>query len=243
MRIVCCRQAVAGALWLLGATLSSLAAPVSVDPAVKAVLTRFETAQRGVKSLRVNVVETRTLALLAKPEVLRGQLTVNNGRLRFEYREPEPRTYVLKEGRLTGWLPKQNRVEEANVSKRVGRIKRLFALGQDPSELVKDFTVALMPTSSLVGTDELVMVPTSRRVQKRIKEVRLWVDKEIGLPKQMQYVTGDGNQVAYLLSGLQLNPVVPDSTFDLQIPAGAKVVKGMQSLGLVTGATDGDEEL
>ncbi|MFN7964144.1 MAG: outer membrane lipoprotein carrier protein LolA [Acidobacteriota bacterium] len=223
---------------------STLAGPVvTIAPELKAVLDRFEHAQQGIQSLRTNVVETRVLALLAKPEVLRGQLTFDQGKVRFEYREPEARTYVLNDGKLTGWIPAQNRVEEANVSRRVSRLKKVFALGQASSELIKDFSITLVEKSSVAGTDELVLVPNSKRIQKRIAEVRLWLDKEVGLPKQMHYVTGDGNKITYQFTAMQVNPEVPAATFVLRIPANAKVVKGVQSLGVVTSGTDIDEEL
>ncbi len=231
------------AILVLGIASATAGPVVTVSPEIKAVLDRFERAQQGIQSLRANVVETRVLALLAKPEVLRGQLTFDQGKVRFEYREPELRTYVLNDGKLTGWIPAQNRVEEANVARRVSRLKKVFALGQASSELIKDFTITLAEKSSVAGTDELVLVPKSKRIQKRISEVRLWLDQELGLPKQLQYITGDGNKITYQLTAMQLNPEVPAATFVLKIPANAKVVKGIQSLGVVASGTDIDEEL
>jgi hypothetical protein len=142
------------AILALGIAWATAGPAVNVSPEIKAVLDRFEKAQQGIQSLRANVVETRVLALLAKPETFRGQLTFDQGKVRFEYREPELRTYVLNDGKLTGWIPAQNRVEEANVARRVSRLKKVFALGQASSELIKDFTITLVEKSSVSGTDE-----------------------------------------------------------------------------------------
>lgn len=229
--------------FLMVATVTPLlAAPKpAISPRLQTALDRFERAQQGIVSLKVQLVETRELALLTKPQVLRGGVLFAQGLIRFDYREPEQRSYLLKDGKLTGWIPALRRVEEANVARRVSRLKKLFALGQTTAELLKDFDASLSLTSSVGGTDELVLIPRSKRVQKRIPEVRLWLDQELGLPKQISYQTGDGNKITYQLHGLQVNPEVPLSAFDLQVPKDATVVKGLQSLSL--GNLQLDDEL
>lgn len=213
-----------------------------VPAAASAALARFHQAQQGIDSLKLTVLETRVLPLLAKPEVLRGSLIVDRGQLRLDYREPEPRSYVLKDGKLTGWIPSQKRVEQADVSRRLSRLKKLFALGQPVEELAKDFEIAVAAGNELAGTDEILLIPRSKRVARRVREVRLWLDREIGLPKRIEYTTGDGNRISYDLSGVQINPAVAAATFELSYPADAKVVRGLESLGL-GGSVVSDDEL
>ncbi|MCU0231081.1 MAG: outer membrane lipoprotein carrier protein LolA [Acidobacteria bacterium] len=243
------RQRAAAALLALGtvAALAGIAfsAPASgskkppVDPAVRAVLERMEQAQGQVTSFKAKVTETRRLAVLEKPEILRGEFAFESpGKMRWDYREPEQRTYVLTEGRVIGWIPAQNRVEKMDVKRREARLRRMFAIGQGADALLKDFAVTLAPQSALPQADELVLVPESRRMRKRVAEIRMWVDKGNDLPKQIRLVTGEGDSVEFALSSVQVNPKLATDAFTVTIPKGAKEVRGISGLSIFGNAAD-----
>ncbi len=214
------------------------------SPEAQKVLDRLDAAQREVRTLRAKVVETRSLALLEQPQVLRGELSFERpGRIRWEYRQPETRVYVLDGGSLTGWIPSKNQVEKVNVKRYEQRLRRMVAFGQESKQLVRDFTVALADRPSVAGTDELVLVPKSRRLRHRIQQVRLAVDRTSGMPRRIEYRTADGNAVALDVEGIELNRGLAADTFALRIPPGARVVEGLSSLGfgLDAAETTGDE--
>ncbi|MBP7149380.1 MAG: outer membrane lipoprotein carrier protein LolA [Acidobacteria bacterium] len=203
------------------------------DPAAAAVLARFDAARRGIRSFEAEVTETRSMALLSKAEVLRGTLTFQvPGRVRWAYREPEERVYVLADGQLTGWIPSRNRVEKVNVARREDRIRSLIAFGNEAQDLQREFQVSLVQPSSVAGADELLLVPDSRRLRRRVPEIRLWVDQRSGLLRQVRWLTGDGDRVQLELTNFRANPPLPADTFTLKIPPGAEVVEGVSSLGL-----------
>jgi outer membrane lipoprotein-sorting protein len=219
---------------------SSKKAPV--DPAVRAVLERMEQAQSQVTSFKAKVTETRRLAVLKKPEILRGEFSFESpGKMRWDYREPEQRTYVLAEGHVIGWIPSQNRVEKMDVQRREARLRRMFAIGQGADALLKDFTVTLAPQSSVPQADELVLVPDSRRMRKRVSEIRMWIDRGNSLPKQVTLVTGEGDSVEFALSSVQVNPRLAADAFTVTIPKGAKEVRGISGLSIFGSAADEPE--
>lgn len=215
-------------------------------PEVQAVLDRLDAAQRDIRTLRAEVVETRTLALLARPQVLRGELSFERpGKIRWEYRQPERRVYVLSGGNLTGWIPAKNQVEQLNVSRYESRLRRMIAFGQDSRSLARDFRVGLAAMPSVTGTDELVLSPRSRRMRKRIDEVKLAIDRQTGMPKRIQYRTADGSTVALEVQSIEVNHGLAPDTFALKIPPGARVVRGLSSFGFgldkdAFGADDGE---
>ncbi len=213
-----------------------------VDPAVRAVLDRMEQAQGQVTSFKAHVTETRRLAVLEKPEILRGELAFESpGKIRWDYREPEQRTYVLADGHVIGWIPSRNRVEKMDVERREARLRRMFAIGQGTDALLKDFVVTLAPASAVPQADELVLVPESRRMRKRVSEIRMWVDRGNNLPKQLRLVTGEGDSVEFALSSVQVNPKLAADAFTLTIPKGAQEVRGISGLSIFGNpADDGD---
>jgi outer membrane lipoprotein-sorting protein len=185
-------------------------------------------------------VETRELTLLAEPETLRGRLTFERpGLLRWEYDEPERRVYVLREGELVGWLPEKNRVEKLDVSRNKKRLERLMALGQGTEELEQDFRIEFVDdTDQIEGADQILLIPKSRRVKRRIQELRLWVSREHGLPRRIRYVTGEADATVTLeMTGFVINPQLGPASFDLEIPPEAEIVEGLSSLGLAPEST------
>lgn len=212
------------------------------EPKVRAVLDRLDRAQREIKTFRAELVETRELAVLDKPDILRGTLTfARPGKIRWQYDAPDARIYVLADGQLTGWIPGENRAEKLDVSKRRGQIERLIGLGQDANSLDREFRITLGSGPAPEGTDELVLVPRSRRVKRRVQEIRLAVDRENGLPRVIRYMTGDGDKIALEMRAFTINPQLAANAFDLQIPAGAKIVEGLSSLG-IPGQDDDENE-
>ena len=210
-----------------------------VDPAVRAVLDRMEQAQNQVTSFKAKVTETRRLAVLQKPEILRGELAFESpGKFRWDYREPEQRTYVLADGHVIGWIPSRNRVEKMDVERREARLRRMFAIGQGTDALLKDFSVTLAAASAVPESDELVLVPESRRMRKRVAEIRMWVDRGNSLPKQILLVTGEGDSVEFALSSVQVNPKLATDAFSLTIPKGAKEVRGISGLSIFGNAEE-----
>ncbi len=209
------------------------------DPAVRAVLDRMERAQGQVTSFKAKITETRLLAVLEKPEILRGELAFESpGKIRWDYREPEQRTYVLADGHVIGWIPSRNRVEKMDVERREARLRRMFAIGQGTDALLKDFTVTLAAASTVPESDELILVPESRRMRKRVSEIRMWIDRGNDLPKQIRLVTGEGDSVEFALSSVQVNPRLAADAFLLTVPKGAKEVRGISGLSIFGNAAE-----
>ncbi len=202
------------------------------SPELQQVYRLLDHARETVHTFRADLTEVRRMALLAREQVFRAKLAMDlPGRIRLEYVAPERRVYVLDEGKLTGWIPSRNRVEKVDLSRRKKRLQRLLALGQDGASLEKEFRVRLADDEPREGTAELVLVPRSRRIRRRVKEIRLWIDRELGVPRAIRYTTGDDNVVEISLSHVEINPAIPPATFQLSVPEGARVVRGLRSLG------------
>ncbi len=201
------------------------------EAAIAALLARMNQAQETLRTLRAELVETRSLSLLAEDEVLTGTLSFEKpGRVRWEYRTPEKKIYVLADGELTGWLPSEMRVEKLDLGRHESRIRRLVALGQDEASLRREFRIgAVLGVGGEV--EHLVLVPRSRRIRKKVRKVELWIDELTALPKRIVYETGEGDRVDLVLRKLVVNPRLVAETFAIDVPEGCEVVEGTSSFG------------
>ncbi len=233
----------------VGALCLVLAAPSAArsrreprSPELEEVYRLLDHARETVHTFRAELTERRRLAMLEKEQVYHARIAMDlPGRIRLEYDSPERRVYVLDGGRLVGWIPSRNRVEKMDLSRRKKRIQRLLALGQDGASLEREFRVRLADDEPRPGTAELVLVPRSRRIRRRVREIRLWIDRKLGIPRAIRYTTGDDNVVEIELSRVEINPEIPAQVFRLEIPPGAKVVRGLRSLGFDALAEAGED--
>ncbi len=239
-------RAVWAVLALLPLALASISPPQAdsrgarraerLDPAVKAVLEQMDAAQKGLETFTAKIVETRHLALLNDPEVLRGTLSFRQpGMIRWEYASPEPRIYVLADGELTGWLPEKKRAEKMKLGRHERRIRRLVAIGQDSAGLAREFKIVAVPSDNGSEFEHLRLTPRSRRVRKQVSQIDLHIDLEKGLPRKIQFETGQGDLVVLELSDVVANPTLADEVFTLNLPEGVEIVEGATSLGMSFG--------
>lgn len=150
---------------------------------------------------------------------------------------------MLADGKLTGYIPGKKSVARLNVARREGRIRKMFALGQSAETLTRDFQLSLAPQPALPGTDELVLVPESRRVRKRLQEIHIWIDQKTSLPRQVVWKTGEGDEILLRMNGVKVNPKVPAETFTINVPADAREMEGFSWLGLFGGEELGQDQL
>ena len=197
---------------------------------VDAVLARFDRAQRQIRTLRARIVETRELAVLEKPEVLRGTLYfARPGRVRWEYESPERRVYVLADGELRGLIPSRRRAERLDVARRQDRIERMLALGQSSKDLRREFRIELVPGHPSDAADELRLVPRSRRVRRRVRELHLWISRKTGLIDRIRFTTGEGDVITLAIDDVEINPELSAALFRLEIPEGYQLAEGLSS--------------
>ncbi|MDQ7008384.1 MAG: outer membrane lipoprotein carrier protein LolA [Acidobacteriota bacterium] len=230
----------AAALALLAAVappvLAARRAPSSrpEDPRLTAVLQRLDRAQGRLEAFTADLVETRTLSLLSESQTLEGRLTFQKpGRIRWEYRSPERKIYLLDGGQLTGWLPDQRRLEKVDLRRHEKRLRRLVGMGQDAAALRKEFKVTLLDGGEGDHPAHLELVPRSRRVRRHVARIELWLAPGTGLPDRFLYETADGDQVLVRLENMRINPELPAGAFRIDVPEGVEIVTGKTSFGVV----------
>jgi outer membrane lipoprotein carrier protein len=74
-------------------------------------------------------------------------------------------------------------------------------------------------------TDAVVLVP--RQSDLPFSEVTLWVDREDGLPRRLQFKERSGAVRTFTFSDVRTNDRVPARTFTFEVPPGVRVVDNM----------------
>ena len=155
-----------------------------------------------------------------------GRITqVNDGRLSLRFTEPDGELIVLDGRHVWMYLPS---TEPGQVRKiPMSSLPDYFnprSLLDRPS---RRFEAQTVRQDRLNGrpADVVVLVPKDPNLP--FSEVTLWVDREDGLPRRVQFKERSGSTRTFTFAQVRVNQPIPDRTFTFTIPRGVRVVDAM----------------
>jgi len=193
------------------------AAPEAAPPPAAAALARqVQGYYERTRDLEARFVQDYTYATFGRTQSSSGTLRVKKpGKLRWDYERPARKTVLVSGNRLTQYEPEANQVyvdEHFDLSALSAAVTFLVGKGS----LEKEFTLASD------GPGRLVLTP--RKADARVSRVVLTVGAE-GQVTATQVEDAQGNVNALRFEDLRRNVGLPDSAFELTLPADVRRVK------------------
>jgi len=65
--------------------------------------------------------------------------------------------------------------------------------------------------------------PKSKGIAKRVRHIKIWIDKKSYLTTKFEYTEGDGDVTRYEFLNIKVNAPVTQSRFTLNLPADTRV--------------------
>jgi outer membrane lipoprotein carrier protein len=204
-------------------------AVLAVPPAAAdtpAILKSLESAGRSLKTMKASFVETKVLVLLNEKQETKGDVLLQvPGRLRWDYKSPQPSAMVIKDGRFSRYIPKSKQVFRGQAK---GEADLLVGFGPGAAGLGKKYEVTLVGEESVSGMPTYVLDLKPRPDQASsglFSGIRLWVDKSRSIPVQTRLTEPTGDHTTIRFTRVVLNGPVSGSAFDLKLPTGVEEVK------------------
>ena len=200
------------------------AASVS-DPRLARILEAWDKRQQETATLVARFTERKELKLLAKPVVSKGEFYYSRpNRVRWEYLKPDRKVFVITEEMYTAYYPALKRAEEVPIKKFVGkRLFRFLGVGQKIGDLARYYDFRLAPESDVPGTSLLLLTPRKKSVAGHVAEMKIWVDAETSLPRQLQYVEADGDSTLLTFEDMRSNAEIEAARFHVDLPSDVAV--------------------
>lgn len=182
-----------------------------------ALIARVVESQRSVRTLRADFVQRTRSELLLDEVVSSGQFIFRApDKVRWDYRRPDPMVVVFAQDTVTTFHPLQARAERIKVSDAQRRFVRVVAGTQPLDDLIAHFSITLAdPGGSAPYL--LTLRPLDRMIQKKLRSVRLEVDRTMFLPVVVEYDQADGDSTRYEFIDLEINPDLDDARFRLDL--------------------------
>jgi outer membrane lipoprotein carrier protein len=211
------RRTIAATLCALGVVLPMQAATL------EQVIKKVQEQQKKTMTLQASFRQEKELALLAKPEVSTGTFTYSRpSNVLWTYDAPKRVQMVIAGGVMTTYYPELLKAERIDVKRFEDRIFRYMGASGAIEELARyfDFTFTDSKAKQVYVLD---LTPKTKAVSKRVKRIKLWIDKNTYLTSKIEYVEGDGDITRYEFTNVRINEPVPASRFAINLPSNVKV--------------------
>jgi outer membrane lipoprotein carrier protein len=196
----------------------------AVDPnSLDEVIRKVQEQQKNTTSLEADFRQEKVLALLAKPEVSTGHFTFSKpNSVLWRYDAPKRVEMLIANGVLTTYYPDLNKAEQIEVKRYQDRIFKYMGASGAIDELGAYFDFTFVNKS-----DEpyfmLDLKPKSKGIAKRVRHIRIWIDKKNYLTTKFEYTEGDGDITRYEFTNVRINQPIEQNRFTLSLPKTVRV--------------------
>ena len=196
------------------------------------VLARMDRSAQTFHALGAKMHRVQFTAVLNESSAMDGMLRLKRANKStigiVEFLPPDPRTVYVSGKKIEVYYPKANTVEEYDASKYVANIDQflLLGFGTTAAELMKFYALKVTGTETVAGKmcTRIELTPTTPQTKTLIAKIELWVPEGEANPIREKVTEPSKNYELVDYSEIQLNPPLPDSAFELHLPAGVKKV-------------------
>jgi outer membrane lipoprotein-sorting protein len=200
--------------------------------AVDDVLGRMDRSARSFHSLTAKMHRVQFTAVLSESSTMEGTIRLKREKSGtagiIEFEPPDPRTVYVKGKNIQVFYPKANSVEIYDASKYLSNIDQflLLGFGTTSAELMKSYDVKAGGVETIGGKmcTRIELTPKTADMKQLITKIELWIPEGDSNPLREKVTEPSKNYELVDYSDLQLNPRVPDSTFELKLPKGVKTI-------------------
>jgi outer membrane lipoprotein-sorting protein len=221
-----------------------LAASLSVAPPsahaqgpgmISSILNKMDRNRRSLSSLRAGMTMQKYNAQLRDFDMSSGEVKYiagqgSNANVRVDWTKPARETLAVMNGQYTLCRPRLNQCYQGSTKSgsTSGKTSGIlgFSLSMSGSQVKNQFNVELAGEGTLYdGGPHVWMLKLTPRGGAGYKFAEVWVSDD-GMPVQTRVTERNGDSTLVRLTNIQRNARVSTDEIKLEVPAGAKIVKG-----------------
>jgi outer membrane lipoprotein carrier protein len=201
-------------------TAAAAAAQIPDRPPAPDVAFALQKKYDAIRDFTADFVQESEGGLLRKKQSERGVVQVKKpGKMRWDYKAPEPKVFVSDGTRIYLHVPADNQVMVSPVPEQdQATTAILFLVGK--GNLTRDFTV----TYADGGSAETYVLKLQPRLPERDYDwLQIEVDRRTLQIRSLSAADNQGGRSAFRFSNFKENTGLSDKTFAFKIPRGADV--------------------
>lgn len=207
---------------VLGTAGLPAASQVPSRPPAPDVAAALQKKYDAIRDFTADFVHESQGGLLRKKASERGVVQVKKpGKMRWDYKSPEPKVFVSNGRKLYLYVPADNQVLVSPVpAADQATTAVLFLVGR--GSLTRDFTI----TYADAGTPDTYVLKLDPKLPERDYDwLQLVVDRQTLQIRSLSAADAQGGRSTFHFSKFKENVGLSDRTFDFKIPRGADVIE------------------
>ncbi len=198
--------------------LAGLATPLPPSPA-EALALRVEERHRSVGGFTARFVQTYRSGMLGREVTERGTVSIKPpGRMLWEYRDPEKKTFVCDGKTFFFYVPADRQVIVRDQGGDRGVLARLLS---GHAEILSQFEAGLETGAS--GHTRLRLTP--RKPDPDVDRIFIEPDAADRI-RFLEILDAQGNRSQFRFEGIRDDVGLPDRLFHFEVPSGVEVIAG-----------------
>lgn len=198
-----------------------LAAGPQARPSAVEVAGSLQKKYDSIRDFSADFVHNYEGGVLRKKLSERGTVKVKKpGKMRWDYKSPEPKVFVSDGKRIYLYVPADNQVMQSPVPKEdQATTAVLFLVGK--GNLVRDFKVSFAEGG---GPDTYALKLEPKLPERDYDWLQVVIDRTTYQIRSLTAADTQGGKATFLLSNFKENIGLSDKTFEFKIPRGADVI-------------------
>lgn len=197
---------------------------------VEEVIDRLQTSYERVEDFKAQFVQESTNRSLGRTLTASGEVAMKKpGKVRWEYRSPEPRL-IVSDGR-TLWIysPEDRQVFVQGAAEVLSGISLNLLAGL--GNLRRDFRIRAIAHAGTEASKIYLLELTPKKPEAALERLILEVDQETFLVEKAVFFDAYANTTTIAFQNLSINTGLPDSRFAFVPPPGVEVIEAPKPMG------------
>jgi outer membrane lipoprotein carrier protein len=200
---------------------AAAAAPGRLE--LRVVVDRVQKKYDAATDFRARFGQTLTNVAFGRKTSLGGEVLFKKpGRMRWNYTQPETKSYVADGSTLWLYEPEDKQAFKQDLKSSQLPAALAFLTGQ--GSLTAEFDVTMAGQTPYGGPADYVLSLAPKQPQAQVKSILFVVDPSTFNVRESVITDAQGNVNDMLFSDIRVNVGIPDATFRFSPPAGTRVI-------------------
>lgn len=198
------------------------------------VVAEIEKVNAAFKTLKADILYTRTITLLESKEISKGELNYKKpNKMYLRFYPPRNEINVIDGKHLWVYHPEQKQVEKYEMKHSSQSSQGLnffeFGYGESVSEVKKNYKITLLDTEEEGKKRFYLLGLTPKDPKSQYSDIRLWIEEGFWLPGKVDLYESQGEIVNTIeFKNVKLDKRISDKLFIFDVPRGVEVIEPLK---------------
>jgi outer membrane lipoprotein carrier protein len=198
--------------------LTAIAFPVTPEEAV----TNLERALKAVVTLQARFEQFHYSMSVSTPLREKGELYLQKpDRMRWEYKNPQDKVFLYKEGVLEMYIPEDKQLTRSRVPKETLE-SDIFGIFLGVMSFKEAYTIEDSPFPT--DATHVRQVRLTPRAEGEYSHILLEIDERTWLLRRVIFLEWAGNKREFVFSQVRTGVRLPPKIFDLKVPPDTEII-------------------